>query len=142
MTFRSFVVVGVAALALGHPGGRLAGEGRQKPALDLRASPQVAFSPARIVLTGELRNVTNLDSGFYCPTVVWEWGDGTESTYSADCQPFEPGISEVKMRYIQQHTFDMPGQFRVALRLKKGTQVVLSGSTTVTVRAGGNVYSY
>lgn len=140
MTVRSFAFVGVVGLLLLDPGRQVAGEGRQKPGLDLRASPQVAFSPARIVLTGELKNVDGLDAQLYCPTVVWEWGDGTQSERSADCEPFEAGTSEIKQRYVQEHTFNLPGRFKVVLRLVKGSQVLLSGSTTLTVRAGGNVF--
>jgi hypothetical protein len=140
MTFRSFLVLGTAVgLALFDSMAALSGESRPKASLTLNASPQVAFTPARIVLTGDLKNVTNLDADFYCPTIVWEWGDGTQSERSANCDPFEPGTSEVKLRYVQVHTFNTPGRFRVVLRLVKGSQVVLSGSTSLTIRPGGGL---
>ena len=139
MTFRSILVVGVLGVSALSPVPVGAAESRPKPSIDMRASPQVSFSPARIVLTGELKNVTNEDANLYCPTVIWEWGDGTQSEHTADCQPFEPGTSEVKQRYVQQHTFDTPGRFRVTLRLMRGSQVLLSGSVMLTVRPGGNV---
>jgi hypothetical protein len=137
MTARTVFFVGLVVCVVARSG-LVAGE---KPTLDLRASPQVAFSPARIVLTGELKNVQGLDEQLYCPTVVWEWGDGTQSMHSSDCEPFQPGTSELKLRYIQEHRFQTPGRFRVVLKLQKGTQVVLSGSTVLTVREGGNPYA-
>ena len=88
-------------------------------------------------MTGELKNVTNLDADYYCPTIVWDWGDGTQSERSANCDPFEPGTSEIKLRYVQSHTFNTPGRFRVVLKLVKGSQVLLSGSVSLTIRAGG-----
>jgi hypothetical protein len=139
MTFRTFVCGGVVAAAWLWPGGALDAADKPKRSLELRASPQVAFSPARIVLTGELRNVSTKDEELFCPEVEWDWGDGTQSTASADCGPFDAATSETKVRYVQQHTFDLPGRFKVVLRLKRGPQVLLSGTTTLTVRAGGNV---
>ena len=139
MTFRTFVGCSVAAAALAWPGHALDASDKPKRSLDLRASPQVSFSPASVVLTGELRNVTEHDEELYCPEVEWEWGDGTRSSASADCGPFEVGTSTTKLRYVKQHTFQYPGSFKVVLRLRRGPTVLLSGTTTLTVRAGGNV---
>ena len=140
MVFRACVCTGIAAAAFSlWPGTGLDAADRARRSLDLRASPQVSFSPSRVVLTGELRNVTTQDEEMYCPEVEWEWGDGTRSSVSADCGPFEPGASTTKLRYVQQHTFQYPGYFKVVLRLKRGPQVLVSGTTTLTVRAGGNV---
>jgi hypothetical protein len=107
-----------------------------KPTFSLRASPQVAFVPARIVLTGEFREASNEHEDLYCPEVRWEWGDGTTSSAASDCAPFEPGVSTVKTRYVQTHVFDVPGRFRVVLTLRKGNRVVARSSTTVSVRGG------
>ena len=139
MTYRTFVSSGIVAAALLWPGHALDAADKPKRGLELRASPQVAFSPARIVLTGELKGISSKDEELFCPEVEWDWGDGTQSTASADCGPFEPDTSETKLRYVQQHTFDYPGRFKVVLRLKRGPQLLLAGTTTLTVRAGGNV---
>lgn len=107
-----------------------------KPTMKLHAQPAMAFTPARIVVTAELRNVTSEDAEFYCPAVEWDWGDGTLSASSSDCGPFEPATSEVATRYVKSHVYDVPGRFRVQLRLRRGTSTILSGSTSVTVRGG------
>ncbi len=67
-----------------------------KPSLTLKASPAVAFSPARIVLVAELRGGPNDYEQYYCPGIEWEWGDGTTSENVEDCEPFEPGKIEVE----------------------------------------------
>jgi hypothetical protein len=139
MLFRALVCSCVVTAALAWPGDALRAADRTKPSLDLRASPQIAFSPARIVVTAELRNVAPDSEELFCPQVEWDWGDGTQSTAMADCGPFEAGTSETKLRYVQQHTFEYPGRFKVMLRLRRGNQTLVSGSTTLTVRAGGNV---
>lgn len=104
--------------------------------LALRVSPQVAFSPARVVATGELKDVDETSAEFYCPGLEWDWGDGTTSEASFDCEPFEAGRSEIKKRYISEHTFQSSGRYRVQLRLKRQRKIILSTATTVQVRPG------
>jgi hypothetical protein len=50
-----------------------------RPKLSLKAQPMIAISPARVVLTAELLGGANDYEEYYCPAVVWAWGDGTES---------------------------------------------------------------
>jgi hypothetical protein len=110
--------------------------GNKKPSLSLKASPTVSFAPARVVVLAEVKGGANDFEEFYCPTVTWEWGDLTESTVEADCEPYEAGKSEIKRRYTVEHRYKNPGSFRIALRLKKGTRVIASANTQVQVRAG------
>ena len=86
---------------------------------------------------------------FYCASVEWEWGDGTKSENKIDCDPYESGKSEIKRRYVQEHTFrtypvdpvatspEGPAQYRVKFSLKQKNKVVGSGQTMVEVRSGG-----
>ncbi len=108
-----------------------------KPSMSLRASPSMAFTPARVVVTAELRNVRQDDGTFYCPALEWTWGDGTQSEERPNCDPFEAGVSQVRTRYVKQYTFYSAGRYRVTLRLKRGRDVILAGSTEVTIREGG-----
>jgi len=120
----------------------------KKPSINLRASPPVGFSPLHVVVTAELKGGANDYADFYCATVLWEWGDDTRSETAADCDPYEPGKSEIKRTYIQEHTFradtdDTPGappaptQYRVKFSLKQKNKVVGSGQTVVEIRSGG-----
>jgi hypothetical protein len=115
-------------------------EGKQKgvrrPSLTLKVSPTIAFSPARVVLTAELKGGSETVPDLYCPAVEWDWGDGTRSEVNEDCAPFEAGQSEIKRRWTTTHTYTMGGQYRVTLRLKRDGRTVLSGNTSVQVRAG------
>jgi hypothetical protein len=127
----------------------------KKPSISLRANPTAGFSPLRVVLTAELKGGSNDYEDFYCASVEWDWGDDTKSETKADCDPYEPGKSEIKRRYVQEHTFrsltDLdprlrgtaepgmptgPTQFRVRFLLKQKNKVVGSGQTTVEVRSG------
>jgi hypothetical protein len=122
----------------------------KKPSISLRANPTAGFSPLRVVLTAELKGGSNDYEDFYCASVEWDWGDDTKSENKADCDPYEPGKSEIKRRYVQEHTFramvsDMPGaagqptgpqQFRVRFVLKQKNKVVGSGQTIVEIRSG------
>ena len=66
----------------------------------------------------------------------WEWGDLTTSTAEADCEPYQAGKSQIKRRYTVEHQFKNSGGFRIRLMLKKGTKVIATANTMVTVRQG------
>jgi len=118
-----------------------------KPKLTVKANPTMAFSPARIVVTGDITGGADSDQQLYCLGVEWDWDDGTKSGDSADCEPFEAGKSEIKRHFTTDHTYRIEEQtagtgtntieyrdFHVQLRLKKNNKVVVSGGTTVKIK--------
>lgn len=107
-----------------------------KPSLSLRATPPTGFTPLRVRVVANLRGGSDDYEEFYCPTVEWDWDDGTVSERSVDCDPYEAGKSEIQRRFTAEHIFRQPGQHRVVLRLKQKTKQVASSSTNVQVRAG------
>jgi hypothetical protein len=107
----------------------------KRPKLVLRAQPVIAMSPARVVLTAELQGGANDFEEFYCPTVSWEWGDGTESESTIDCEPYEAGKSEIKRRYTVEHVF-RTGMWKVAFRLKQREKAVTTATVNIQVRPG------
>ena len=108
----------------------------KKPSVSLRATPSVAFAPARVRLTAEIKGGSDDFEDLYCPAVEWDWGDGTQSGSSADCAPYEAGKSEIRRRYTIEHVFRQPGAYRVQFRLKKGSRVNGSAQAVVQVRPG------
>jgi hypothetical protein len=132
------VILACSALLLvpAHTSPARAQGGNKKPSLSLKATPTVSFAPARIVVVAEVKGGANDHEDFYCPTIEWEWGDGTSSTAESDCAPYEAGKSEIRRRYTVEHQFKNPGGFRIALRLRKGTRLTASANTLVQVRAG------
>jgi PKD domain len=108
----------------------------KKPSVALRVAPPIAFSPARVVITAELRGGAVDDPDLYCPEVEWDWGDGTKSEATENCEPFEAGKSTIKRRWTTTHTFQTQGMYRVQLRLKRGPRTIASGNNTVQVKAG------
>ena len=109
---------------------------KAKPSVAVRASPTVGFSPARMVLTAELKGGADDYEDFYCASVEWDWGDDTRSEFRADCEPYEAGKSEIKRRFVTEHVFDSSGDYRVQFRLKQKKKVVGGGSTEVKIRPG------
>ncbi len=107
-----------------------------KPSLTLKASPAVAFSPARIVLVAELRGGPNDYEQYYCPGIEWEWGDGTTSENVEDCEPFEPGKSEIRRRWTAEHVYRTAGNYRVVFRLKRRDKTLTIANTRVQIRPG------
>jgi hypothetical protein len=107
-----------------------------RPNLSLRATPAVSFSPARIFLTGELRGGADDYQDFYCTAVEWDWGDGTRSESSYDCDPYEAGKSEIRRRFATEHVYRTAGNYRIQIRLKRDNKSLVSASTNVQVRPG------
>jgi hypothetical protein len=78
---------------------------QKKPSIRLKANPPVAFSPGHIAFSAELIGGSDDYADFYCASVEWDWGDGTKSEVKADCEPYEPGKSEIQRRFVGEHTF-------------------------------------
>jgi hypothetical protein len=108
----------------------------KKPSLSLKANPPAGFAPLRVHLTVDVRGGANDYADFYCPTVQWDWDDGTISENSEDCNPYESGKSNIQRRYSADHTFRLSGDYRVAFRIKQKDKVISATTTTLTVRPG------
>lgn len=104
--------------------------------LDLRITPAVSFAPSRVRALVEVKIPEERVADFHCAQVEWDWGDLTESAESNECDPYEPGVSEVRRRFSAEHTFQSGGRYRVQFRLRRNRKVLASTSTIVTVRAG------
>lgn len=111
-------------------------QGQSKPSLALRATPTIAFAPARIVATAELRGGADDYQDFYCAKVEWTWGDGTTSEQQDDCDPYVAGTSRIRRRYSNEHKFELPGTYDVRFSLLQGKRPVGSASLQVRVRDG------
>lgn len=113
-----------------------ADDDKDKPKLSLRASPAVAFAPARIYVVAEIKGGPDDYEKFYCASVEWDWGDGTRSEASADCEPYEAGKSEIKRRYPVEHMYRVAGNYRIQFRLKQKNDPVAAVNTTVRIQPG------
>jgi hypothetical protein len=108
----------------------------KKPSLSLKANPPLGFSPLRVRVGVDVRGGPDDYEEFYCPTVEWDWGDGTVSSTGEDCDPYASGQSEIRRRYSAEHTFRYSGAYRVSFRLKQRDKVVASAAASVQVRSG------
>jgi hypothetical protein len=108
----------------------------KKASLNLKASPAIVFSPARVVVSAELKGGADDSGELYCPSLEWDWGDGTRSESNTDCEPFEAGKSTIQRRFTASHTFNIAGNYRVQLRLKRGSKTVLGGHVSIQVKPG------
>ena len=108
----------------------------KRPTLSIRATPPVGFAPLRVRATAELRDGSDDYPDFYCATVEWDWGDGTMSENTSDCNPYEAGKSSIQRRYSADHVYRQGGAYRIVFRLKQRTKQVASATANVTVRSG------
>ncbi len=134
------VAVVTSALTIGIAANQ-AGEDK-KASVSLKATPSIGFSPARVVVTAEVKGGADDSEDLYCASVEWIWGDDTRSESKGDCEPYEAGRSEIKRRYIQDHTYQTAGNYRIEFYLKQKSKRVLGGRTTVTVRPGARDIGY
>jgi hypothetical protein len=111
-------------------------DGDKRPKVTLKAQPLISIGPSKVTLRAELVGGANDYEDFYCPTVEWDWGDGTQSESTSDCEPYEAGKSEIKRRFSVEHVF-RAGYYQVAFRLKRRDRAVASATATVQVQAGG-----
>ncbi len=109
---------------------------KAKPGVSVKVSPLIGFSPARMVLTADLKGGADDYQDFYCPSVEWDWGDDTKSESKTDCEPYEAGKSEIKRHFTIDHTYNVAGDYRVQFRLKQKDKVVGFGAADVKVQAG------
>jgi hypothetical protein len=109
----------------------------KKPKLTLKAQPMISMSPSKVTLRAELVGGANDYEEYYCPTIEWDWGDGTHSESTSDCEPYEPGKSEIKRRFMVEHVF-RAGYYQVAIRLKRRDKALATATATVQVQAGAD----
>lgn len=108
----------------------------RKPSLSLKATPPVGFTPLRVVVAVDVKDGSDDYPDFYCAGVEWDWGDGTISENSSDCDPYEAGKSTIRRRFTADHIYRQQGQFKVTFKLKQKTKQVAAASTNVQVRGG------
>jgi hypothetical protein len=111
-------------------------EENKKPSLSLKATPPISFSPAKVRVAAEVRGGADDYEDFYCPTIEWEWGDGTISENTEDCDPYVAGKSTIRRRFSAEHTYRMSGNFKVVFKLKRKTKTIAATSVSVQVRPG------
>jgi hypothetical protein len=134
-----FLIVGLTLASVAVPAGQDAERDQEddRPEISVRARPASGVSPARIVLTAELVDGADDYREYYCPTVVWEWGDDTTSESTLDCEAYEPGASQIRRRHTIEHVFERAGRYRIYFRLKQRSRVVSSAFVVVNVLPGG-----
>ena len=77
------------------------------------ATPPVGFTPLRVVVVVDVKDGSDDYADFYCAGVEWDWGDGTISENSSDCDPYEAGKSTIRRRFTADHVYRQQGQFKV-----------------------------
>ena len=132
----AFPAVLLLAMSILGAAGRTVLANDAKPSIDVKSSPAMGIAPFRVVLTADVKGGADDYQEYYCATVEWDMGDGNKAEQQLDCEPYEPGKSQIKRRYVREQVFDTPGEFRVMFRLKQKNKVVGSGNTTVRVRPG------
>ena len=107
----------------------------KRPKITLRAQPTISMSPSRSSSRPNCLAGRTISKSIYCPSVEWQWGDGTSSEVSSDCEPYEPGKSQIKRRFTVEHLF-RAGTYRIVFHLKRHDKAVASATASIQVRPG------
>jgi hypothetical protein len=108
----------------------------KRPQLSLKVSPVSGMVPIRVVGTVELKGGTDDYQEYYCPTIEWNWDDGTISESSIDCEPYEAGKSQIRRRYTMAHNYKRANTYKVSFRLKNKQRVLAASSTVIRLIGG------
>ena len=112
----------------------------KKPSLSLKATPPLGFSPLRVRAAVDVRGGSDDFADFYCAGTEWDWGDGTISEMSSDCDPYEAGKSTIRRAFTAEHTYRERGAHKIVFRLKQKNRIVGSAAVSIQVRAGTGEY--
>jgi len=121
----------LAVAAVFYSGPARAGDGERRPHLALRATPHVAFSPVEIFAIGELKGGHDSEE-FYCPGLVWDWGDGSRSAHESDCSPYQDGV-RLDRFFSARHAFRAPGTYAVRLFLIRAGKTLTMATVPIMV---------
>jgi hypothetical protein len=111
----------------------------KRPQISLKATPASGMVPIRVSGIAELKGGDDDFAEYYCPTIEWNWDDGTVSESSNDCEPYEAGKSLIKRKYTVTHPYKQGGHYRITFKLKQ-KQKVVGGANTVVQLLGGGLY--
>lgn len=107
----------------------------KKPTLNLRATPRMAFSPVTVLAVAELAGGDDVEQ-YYCPEIVWEWGDGGKSLQESDCPPFEEGVSKIERRFTAEHRYRRAGYYTLSATLRRAGKSIAKTDLKLTIRPG------
>jgi hypothetical protein len=107
----------------------------KKPTLNLRATPRMAFSPVRVLLTAELTGGDDVEE-YHCPEIEWDWDDGGKSVAESDCKPFEPGVTKIERRFTANHAYSKAGVYNIRITMRRTNRPLATAAVRVTVRPG------
>ena len=132
---KSLSLLALAASALVAPLPAGADAKPKKPALDMRVTPRMAFSPVNVLVVAELKGGDDIEE-YYCPEIEWDWDDGGKSVKESDCKPFEPGVTRIERRFTAEHDYRNAGIYTVKVTMKREERPIATTSVRVTVRPG------
>jgi hypothetical protein len=116
MRQRQRVLVALLALTTLPAAVAVGGARSKSPRLNLKATPRMALSPANVTLTAELVGGDEQED-YYCPSLEWDWDDGSHSTHESDCPPFAERAS-FERRFSAAHQFRGRGDYNVRVILR------------------------
>jgi hypothetical protein len=120
----------VVVLSLAAAGAFAAGKDKKTVGVDLRALPRVAAAPVTVTFNVELAGSVDAQP---CPTLEWEWGDGTRSVQDDACEPAEPGGTAAPRRFTASHEYRRAARPKVTLTVLREGRTVGHASVALMI---------
>jgi len=97
-----------------------------KPHGSLRVNPRMGHAPVDVLA---IMLIVNPGQLLYCSDLTWDWGNGTRSFHSADCDPTEA----IPVRWVEsrRHVYGVPGEYIITVSLSKSGRVITQLRTNI-----------
>lgn len=106
-----------------------------KPRIELRVTPYTGFEPVEVTATVFIENA---GEKFYCPELEFDWGTGSLSFESSDCDPYENAENPNALTIYSRKYVYGAGEHVVTVTLSRSGRKlrVLSQKVNILERAG------
>ena len=120
--------------------------GSPKPKVEFKPLQRITNLPVSRCEAVVIFKLTVDDGGsedYYCPKVVFEWEDGTQSSEESDCVPFDQAAKNDHSRtWTKSHSFHTTGTHPVRAHLCKASRKIRVIETTATITGSDGCPGY
>ncbi|NPV06750.1 MAG: VWA domain-containing protein [Anaerolineae bacterium] len=106
--------------------------GTEQIRVELEAQPTAGPAPLAVQFLGRLVGGPDDNREFYCPSLAWDFGDGTSQFIQPECPEPPEGKWPVQREFRTEHEYSQPGTYRARVAIEG----VWSPETTIELSTG------
>jgi hypothetical protein len=123
----------LVALCLLAPSAFGAAKDKKTMTVGLRALPRVAAAPVSVTFNVDLAGGVDAQP---CPTLEWEWGDGTRFEQEDACEapePGEPARADAAQHFTASHEYRRAARPKVTLTVRQEGRILGHASIALII---------